>query len=70
MALGESDEVGRSDVFDRSFINYTGGDAARLNEVAQPLGGVGVELVIVGGHASTPPLWNCHLPPNRSTSCP
>lgn len=55
VALCESGEVGGPDIFDRSFINYTRGNVARFDKVAQPLGRVGVNLVVIGGHISTPP---------------
>lgn len=50
MALSEASQVVGQHVFDRSFINNTWGDVARFNKVAQPLGSVRIELVVVSGH--------------------
>ena len=51
MALGESPQVVRSDIFNTPFINNTRRDMPRLNEVAQPLRRRGVYFIIVGCHS-------------------
>lgn len=56
MALGESAQIVRGDIFNASFVHDARRDVAGVDEVAQPLGGVGIELVVVGevcNHAAT-----------------
>jgi hypothetical protein len=38
------------DVLNAALINYSGGDMARFDQVAQPVGGVWVNLVVIGRH--------------------
>ncbi len=52
MALDVAGKVGRPNISDRSFVNVAGRDVAGFDEVAEPLGGIGVNLVVIrgGGH--------------------
>jgi len=52
MALGVSSQVTGANVADISFIDIPRCDLIACDEVAQPLGRVGVDLVVVGAHAS------------------
>lgn len=47
VALSISSQVSWSDIFNRSFIYVASGDLARLNQVAEPLSGVGLYFVII-----------------------
>lgn len=58
MALGEPEQVTGLDILDTPFIHDTGGNQARRDQVAQPLRGVGINLVVIRGHAS-PHFWSC-----------
>jgi hypothetical protein len=51
VALGETAQVAWVDIFNTSFINIARRDVPGFNQVAQPLGGRRVNLVVVGGHA-------------------
>jgi hypothetical protein len=51
MALGESDEVCRCDIFNTPFVNNTGRDMPGGNKVAQPLCCVRVKFVVVSGQS-------------------
>lgn len=58
MALLESPEVVGLNVNDGSFIDFTRRDQIASDQVAEPLGGKRLNLVIVGGHRSPyPPLF-------------
>ena len=48
VALGVSGEITWSNIFNTPIINISGGNQPGLNEVAQPLRGARVELVVVG----------------------
>lgn len=48
MALGESVQVDGSYIFNASFVHDARRDVAGVDEVAQPLGGVVIEFVVVG----------------------
>ena len=48
VALRETAQVARVDIFDTPFIHIAGRDMAGFNQVAQPLGGCWVNLVVVG----------------------
>lgn len=50
MALGEASEVNGSNIFNAPFIHFARRNVAGLDQVAQPLGGEGVYLVVVGSH--------------------
>ncbi|MBB5543572.1 hypothetical protein GGD70_003887 [Paraburkholderia fungorum] len=50
MALGESEKVVWSDIFNAPFINVAGGNVTGGYQVAQPLRSVWVDLVVVSGH--------------------
>lgn len=50
MALRESGKVVGANIKDAPFIYFTGRDMPGCNQVAQPLGRVGVNLVVIGGH--------------------
>jgi hypothetical protein len=47
MALGESAKVVWSNIFNAPFINFAGGNVTGGYQVAQPLRGVWVDLVVV-----------------------
>jgi hypothetical protein len=53
--LGEACEVGRRDVPEVSFIDDAIGNMSLLDEFAQPRGGLGVKLAVVGGHGGSFP---------------
>ncbi|MGV1823306.1 hypothetical protein [Agrobacterium vitis] len=46
-------EVVGMDIHDAPFINVTRRDMASSDQVAQPLGRIRVDLVVVGRHAAT-----------------
>jgi hypothetical protein len=50
MALGESAKVVWSNILYAPFINFAGGNVTGGYQVAQPLRGVWVDLVVVGSH--------------------
>lgn len=50
MALRESGKVVGANIKDAPFIYFTGRDMPGCNQVARPLGRVGVNLVVIGGH--------------------
>jgi hypothetical protein len=50
MALGVASEVVGPHVCDRPLVNVAWGDVTGFNEVAEPLSGIGVNLVVVGDH--------------------
>jgi len=54
VALGESFEFIGLNLLNASLVNFAIGDQSRFNQVTQPLGSVGVNLVIVGGHSYRP----------------
>jgi hypothetical protein len=56
VALTEAADVGRVDVFDRSLVDDAGGDMPGGDEIAEPLRGIGMVLVVVGGagHSHNP----------------
>jgi hypothetical protein len=51
MALGESGKFVGSYILDAPCVHDARCDMPGVDEVAQPLGGVGIYFVIVGGHA-------------------
>jgi hypothetical protein len=53
VALGESGEFFWGNVTDISFVNDPGRDMPRVDQVAQPLGGEGVNFIVKCGHASS-----------------
>jgi hypothetical protein len=50
VALGVASEFVGSDIDDRSLVNVAWCDVPGCDEVAEPLCGIGVYLVVVGGH--------------------
>ncbi|CVI15273.1 hypothetical protein AGR4A_Cc190053 [Agrobacterium tumefaciens str. B6] len=50
MALRVALEVIRLDINDAPFVNIARRDEVLCYEVAKPLGGVWVDLVVIGGH--------------------
>lgn len=48
VTLGEPPEVGWSDVIYAPLVDFAGSDVAGGDQVAQPLGGEGIDLVVVG----------------------
>jgi hypothetical protein len=51
VALREAVQVSRSDIFNTSLINFSRCDVAGGDQVAQPLRGKRIDLVVVGIHA-------------------
>lgn len=54
MTLGVSSEFARSDIHDAPFVDIAPSDVPCGDEVAQPLRGVRVDLVVVGDHDHPP----------------
>ena len=54
VALGKSSKVIWRDISDIGFIDMPRRDQPGRYQVAQPLGLVGIELVVIGGHACGP----------------
>ena len=54
VALGKSGKLGWCDIANVPFIDDTGGDLPGVDQVAQPLGGEWVNLVVIGGHRPVP----------------
>lgn len=52
MALVVVSQVVRSDIFNAPFVDVAGSDMPSGDQVAQPLRGVGIDLVVVRGHGS------------------
>jgi hypothetical protein len=50
VALGEATQITWVNIFNTPFVNISGRDVARNNQVAQPLGCTLVKLVVIGGH--------------------
>jgi hypothetical protein len=50
MALLESAQVGGVNIFNAPFVHHTRRDVPGVNEVAQPLGRIRIDLVVVNGH--------------------
>src|SRR6185437_6178395 len=63
MALGESGEFVGSHILDTPSVHDAGRDVAGVDQVAQPLGGVGVDFVVVNGHGSILPRVHPHHAP-------
>lgn len=61
MTLRESCEVRRSYILNAPFVNDARRDVAGGYQVAQPLRGVWVNLVVVGGHGQTPSIGGVPL---------
>jgi hypothetical protein len=53
MALRESTQVAWVNILDAPFVNDAGRYVSGCNEVAQPPGGVGIDLVVVIGHGES-----------------
>jgi len=53
VALNKSREVFRPDVLDRAPVHHAGSDEAGGDEVSEPLGGVGVGLIVPRRHDSS-----------------
>jgi len=53
MALGVAAEIVGSHVNNASLVNVAWRDVSGVDEVAEPLGGIGVNLVVVCGHAGS-----------------
>jgi hypothetical protein len=54
VALGVATEVVGLDLEDASLVNVAGGDVSSVDKVAEPLGGVWVDFIVVGFHAAQP----------------
>ncbi len=54
MTLGVASKVFWFDIHDAPFVHHAVGDMACLYKIAQPLRGVGIELVIVSDHGLVP----------------
>jgi hypothetical protein len=50
VALGETAQVAWVDIFNTPFVNIAGRDVPGINQVAQPLGGSRVNLVVISRH--------------------
>jgi hypothetical protein len=50
VALGESAQIVRLDLDNGSLVNVTGRDLSGSDKFSQPLGGIGVDLVVVRTH--------------------
>jgi hypothetical protein len=50
VALGEALNVSGPDIKDAPFVNDAGGNVAGRDEVSEPLRGICIVLVVVGGH--------------------
>lgn len=59
MALGVSDEIIGGDIKDGSLIDIPSRDVPLLDQLAQPRGRLGVDLVVVSGHSPQPPKKRC-----------
>jgi hypothetical protein len=57
VALGESAQVAWVNIFYAPFIHNAGRNVPGVNQVAQPLGGRWVNLVVIGRHVAWP-LWS------------
>src|SRR6185312_10630137 len=73
MTLHVSGEFVGSDILDAPFVYVAGRKMASVDQVAQPLGGVGVDLVVVSARdhaalASAPLLKTSTSPPTSSYS--
>ncbi len=55
MALGEASQVAGENILDAPFIHDAGRDEPGVDQVAQPLRGIGVDLVVVRGHGDLSP---------------
>lgn len=55
MHLRVSPQVLSSHILDAPLVHVARGDMPRGDQVAQPLGGVGVELVVVRAHVAASP---------------
>ena len=62
MTLGVGSELIRGDVLDAAFVNDAGGDVAGCDQVAEPLRGVGVDLVV---EVQAPPPPPCCMAESR-----
>ena len=60
MALGVSDEIDGMDIGNTPFVDIAGGNVTRSDKISQPLGCVGINLVVVGaahsGHRTPWPM--------------
>jgi hypothetical protein len=54
VALCEPNELIRIEILDASLVHHSGGDESCGDEVAEPLGSIGVDLVVEGSHGSNP----------------
>src|SRR6185312_3819157 len=63
VALGISGEFVGSHILDAPCVHDAGRDVAGVDQVAQPLGGVGVDFVVVNGHGSILPRVHPHHAP-------
>jgi len=54
VALGETSKVAGVNIFYSPFIHNAGRDVPGVNQVAQPLGGRRVNLVVIGRHVGWP----------------
>jgi len=51
MALGVSQKVSWSDILDAPLVYVAGRDVALRDQLAEPCGRAGIDLVVVGAHA-------------------
>jgi hypothetical protein len=53
VALGVASEVIGLNIDDTSLVNVTGSDVSSRNEIAEPLGCIRVDFVVIGIHAAS-----------------
>ena len=62
VALGVSGQIGGCDIFDAPFVYVAGRDMALRNQLAQPCGRLGVNLVIISSQCRPP---SCAAPSSK-----
>jgi hypothetical protein len=63
MALGVPAEIVGADLGDASFVNVAGWNKSGCDEISEPLRCIGINLVVIGGHAHDV-CW-LHISTNR-----
>jgi hypothetical protein len=53
VALGITSQIVWPHVGDASLVDFAWGDEPCADEIAEPLGGIGIDLVVIGGHAGS-----------------
>ena len=65
MTLRKSSNIVWSHIFNTPFVNNSGRDMPRFNQVSQPLRRVGINLVIVCRHIPSGPVAKAASPPHE-----